>query len=92
MICSDNFDYNQLLEISQRLDKLILEEVKKNIYVKNVLGDECLSELDIVIDKIQLFEEMYDSMRIVDPVKKEVLELKKDILCKTNSECYKLLV
>lgn len=51
-----------------------------------------MSELDIVIDKIQLFEEMYDSMRIVDPVKKEVLELKKDILCKTNSECYKLLV
>ncbi|MDF2520699.1 MAG: putative signal transduction protein [Clostridia bacterium] len=49
-----------------------------------------MNEFDIIADKVKLFEKMYDVMRIVDPMKKEVLELKEGVLCKIESECYKL--
>ncbi len=47
-----------------------------------------MSEYDIILDKIKVFEKMYDVMRIVNPVKKEVSELREGILCKKEFTCY----
>lgn len=88
MICSDDCDRDQLMQNSQELDKLIFGAVKKNAYVKNVLGYELMSEFDEIIEKMHLFEKVYNTMRIVDPVKKEVLEVKKGTLCSKGFECY----
>lgn len=88
MIVSDNCDRDQLLEKSQELDKLILEEVKKNVYAKKMLGNELVSEFYTIVDKLQSIEHVYDVIRIVHPVKKEVLELKEGILHKKDFKCF----
>lgn len=56
----------------------------------NSVSEDIMSEFDIIIDKIQLFQKMYDSMRIVDPARKEILEFKENALFKIDSKCYKL--
>lgn len=50
-----------------------------------------MDEIYNIIDKVQLFEKMYDSMRIVDPVEKLVFEIQGGQLCKKKYECYRLL-
>lgn len=88
MISSENCDTNELVRKSQELDELIYEELKKNIYIKNVLGYEYMKEFNAVLDKIHEIKRMYDLIRIVDPLKNEVLDLKADELCTTDSNCY----
>lgn len=88
MISSDHFDYNSLVEISQELDEFILEALKESIFINNVVGYEHKHEFSMLINKIQQFEEVYDFMRITDPIKKEVLELKQGAFYFEDSECY----
>jgi hypothetical protein len=78
MITSDYFDDMELLKRSQEMDKLILQSVKESRFLRDVLGEKLMKEFDIIIDKLQLFEKMYERMRIVDPVRKKVLEIKGD--------------
>jgi len=47
-----------------------------------------MEEFDITLVKLQLFEKMYESMRIVDPVSKKVLEIKENVLCEVDTICY----
>ena len=47
-----------------------------------------MEELEILMDKLQIFKKMYQSMRIVDPVGKKVLALKDDNLINLNISCY----
>ncbi|HZJ57803.1 MAG TPA: GGDEF domain-containing protein [Clostridia bacterium] len=49
-----------------------------------------MQELDIVLDKLHIFEKLYDVMRIVDPIRKKVLELKGDQFFDADIPCYKL--
>lgn len=88
MISSENCDTNELVRKSQELDELIYEELKKNIYIKNVLGYEYMKEFNAILDKIYAIEKMYDFIRIVDPIKNEVLDLKIGKLCKSDLQCY----
>lgn len=50
-----------------------------------------MGDIEIIIDKIQLFEKTYDFMMVVDPIRKKVLKVEKGSLFKDDIECYKLL-
>ncbi len=91
MLDSDNYDSKILLEKSQELDKLIVQTAKESIYADNVLGHDFTNEFNSTLQNIQLFKKMYDSMRIIDPVKKEVLEIKENQLLRKEYECYTTL-
>ncbi|RJR06279.1 GGDEF domain-containing protein [Candidatus Parcubacteria bacterium] len=47
-----------------------------------------MQELEILLDKLLIFEKMYQAMRIVDPIGKKVLELRENELCEDDSACY----
>ncbi len=47
-----------------------------------------MNEIDITIDKVELFEKIHDSMRIVDPVNKEVFEIADGKMFKKEYKCY----
>ncbi len=88
MIVSEGIDDLELLKMSQDMDKLILQSVKESNFAREVLGERLMKEFDIIVDKLQLFEKMYERMRIVDPVGKKVLEIKGEELLETNLACY----
>lgn len=88
MIVSEHTDKAELLKKSQELDKLILLAIRENNFINTVLGDKLMKEFEIVVDKLQLFEKMYDTMRIIDPVSKRVLDVKGHKLCETDTACY----
>lgn len=90
MIVSDNYDSDFLVQKSQELDKLIVQAMKEKNFAKRVFGNDYVYEFELVVDKIKAFDKMYDSMRIVDPIKKEVLEIKEGDLRKVKSFCYKI--
>lgn len=94
IIVSENYDPEYLVEKSQELDILIVQAIKEMNFIKKVFGDNFVSEIEEfeevenIIDKIKRFEKNYYSMRIVDPITKEVLELKKGDLYKFDFRCY----
>lgn len=88
MIISEQHDHIELLNRSQDMDKLILQAVRKDNFGREVLGERAMKEFDIIIDKFQLFEKMYESMRIIDPVSKKVLEIKGNELLVEDFVCY----
>ena len=73
-----------LLRKSQEMDLLILQSIKRSNFALISLGDENISEFDTIIDKLQLFDNIYQSMRIVDPVRKIALEMNGNEICGTN--------
>jgi two-component system, cell cycle response regulator len=89
LIVSENCDYEYLVQKSQELDVLIVQALKEMNFVKKVFDNENINNFDIITDKLRRFEKIYDSIRIVDPVKKEVLELKEDGLYGIGTCCYK---
>lgn len=89
MISSDNYDYDKLVQLSQELDVLIVEDLKISMYVKKVLGCEVSEQFNKLINKIELVEGNYKYVRIVDPINKEVLSLKGDESEKNQFECYR---
>jgi two-component system, cell cycle response regulator len=46
--------------------------------------------IDVVIEKLSLFEKMYDIVRIVDPVKKKVIAIKDNESKDIDDKCYAL--
>mgnify|MGYP000692618523 CR=1 FL=1 len=90
MIVSDNYDSEFLVQKSQELDKLIVQAMKEKSFVKKVFGNDYVNEFELLVDKIKAFDKMYDCMRIVDPINKEVLEIKEGQLRKIKSFCYKI--
>ncbi|NLM34799.1 MAG: aspartyl-phosphate phosphatase Spo0E family protein [Clostridiales bacterium] len=89
MICSENYDYDKLVELSQKLDVLIVEDLKISMYVKKVFGCEVSEQFNKLINKIELVEGNYEYVRIVDPINKEVLSLKGDEREINQFECYR---
>ncbi len=73
-----------LLRKSQEMDLLILQSIKKNNFALIILGEENINEFDIILDKLELFGNAYQSMRIVDPVRKKTLELGESESCETE--------
>lgn len=47
-----------------------------------------MKEFDMIKDKTELLEKIYDHIRIIDPVNKEILELKEGELVNTYTHCY----
>lgn len=90
MLCSENYDQQQLLQKSQELDKLLYDEIKKSEFVKNTIGREHMKEFDRIINKFQEYESVYDTMRIVQPKTKEVFHIKDGGLHKLKSSCFEL--
>lgn len=43
-----------------------------------------------ILDKLEFFHKMYDVVRIVDPVRKKVLNIKGDQFFEADIPCYKL--
>ncbi|WP_300382375.1 Spo0E family sporulation regulatory protein-aspartic acid phosphatase [Clostridium sp.] len=92
IIVSENYDADYLIKKSRELDILIVQALKEMNFAKKIFGNRSISEFyefDIMLDKIKRFEKNYNSMRIVDPITKEVLEIKKDELYKVDNSCYK---
>ncbi|MBU3144874.1 GGDEF domain-containing protein [Clostridium sp. CF012] len=88
LIVLEPHDDMDLLNKSQEMDLLILQSIKRSNFVSIIMGDEHINEFDIIIDKLQLFEKIYQSMRIVDPVRKKALELNESQLCETDVICH----
>lgn len=84
LIILEPHDDMVLLRKSQELDLLILQSIKRRNFAEIILGDENINEFDIIIDKFQLFENVYQSMRIIDPVRKIALEMNGNEICGTN--------
>lgn len=47
-----------------------------------------MGEFDIVLNKLQLFEKIYHTMRVVNPVSKKVLEVKESEVSQMDLICY----
>lgn len=82
---------DELLKKSQELDKLIVKSMKIKNYARNVLGNELNDEFEKVMEKLYHFESMYQSMRILDPVRKRVLILSENEAIETDLKCYDYL-
>lgn len=91
IIVSENYDADYLVEKSQELDILIVQALKEMNFTKKVFGDNLISEFDTFLDEIKMVESKYHSIRIVDPLIKEVLEIKKGELYTTDFRCYKFM-
>ena len=94
LIISENYDSDYLVQKSQELDILIVQAVKEMNFAKKIFGDEFLTqanEFQSIIDRIKMFEKKYYSIRIVDPIMKEVLDLKKGEIYLSGFKCYKFL-
>lgn len=87
MMILETYDDMELLNKSREMDLLILQSIKKSNFVRLTLGYEYMNEFDIIIDKLQLFEKIYQSMRIVDPVSKRALELNESELGEMEVIC-----
>lgn len=44
-------------------------------HICELVEDEMISEWEGLLDKLQIFEKMYQTMRLVDPVAKKVLTI-----------------
>lgn len=90
MIISCKYSTEELLKVSQKLDLLILESMKEKAGVTDVIlvEDEMMSEWENILDKLQVFEKMYEVMRIVDPVNKKVQQVKKGQVDVGENTCY----
>lgn len=90
MIISGNYSEEDLLKVSQELDVLVVRAMReKTGQVGSMLvEDESICEWDGLLDKLQIFEKMYQEMRIIDPVTKKVLELTEGELCGGEHACY----
>ncbi|HBR02955.1 MAG TPA: GGDEF domain-containing protein [Ruminiclostridium sp.] len=88
MITSDGFNREELAGRSQELDRLLLFFMQKNNYYKTVFGNRNRKEFDDFFEKLLHFDKLYDSIRIVDPVKKKVFEVKNAELFETDFVCY----
>ncbi|MBZ9688531.1 GGDEF domain-containing protein [Clostridium estertheticum] len=91
LIVLEPHDDMDLLNKSQEMDLLILQSIKRSNFVTIIMGDEHMNEFDIIIDKLQPFEKIYQSIRIVDPVRKKALELNESQLCETDVICHEFL-
>lgn len=88
IIVSENYDADYLVEKSQELDILIVEALKEMEFSKKVFGHDFVKEFDSFLDEIKMVKENYYSIRIVDPVTKEVLKLKEGKLHIIDGYCY----
>ncbi|MBC7959742.1 MAG: 1-phosphofructokinase [Vallitaleaceae bacterium] len=79
-----------ILKKSQVLDEYILqsmlEDELKNTFSE--LGESTLDELMLFLDKIQIFQEMYQSIRLVDPMTKKVFDLKANEIIESEHICH----
>ncbi len=82
---------DELLKKSQELDKLIVKSMKIKNYARNVLGNELRDEFEKVMEKLHYFESMYQSMRILDPIRKRILILSENEAFETDLKCYDYL-
>jgi len=88
LIILEHHDDIDLLNKSREMDLLILESIKRSNFAAIIMGDEGIDEFDIIIDKLELFEKIYQSMRIVDPVGKKTLELNGKEIYGTDVICH----
>jgi diguanylate cyclase (GGDEF)-like protein len=92
MIISVDFDRKKLLDKSMELDILIIESMReKQGIIRNsfIAADETIEDISGLLSKLQIFNEQYEVIRIVDPVRKKVLIMKENLLCETDLICYK---
>lgn len=89
IIVSENYDADYLVEKSQELDILIVQALKEMNFTKKVFGDNSIDEFDTFLDEMKMLENKYHSIRIVDPVTKDVLQIKKGEIYTVDFRCYK---
>lgn len=67
----------------------IAGNIQKNNSIKNELNScDCKKDINKLVEKLSLFNKMYNLVRVVDPVKKRVYECKEDNFCELDSYCY----
>ena len=72
MFSSGNHSAEELLKVSKELDVLVVQYYREKSGVSGslIVEGEIISER-CLLDKLQIFERMYQSMRIVAPEKKD---------------------
>lgn len=88
MLISGNASKEEILKVSNELDILIVEAIKKKRGGSFALSEAKMEELEMLLNKLQVFKKMYQSMRIIDPVAKKVLALTNDELSDLKVSCY----
>ncbi len=88
MILSNDYDPEEILKKSQELDQLVLQALRESHFYKEVLEDKDSLEYGIILDRAAQFKDMYESMRMVDPYRKAVLDLKPVGLAVSDFKCY----
>ncbi|MDF2522935.1 MAG: putative signal transduction protein, partial [Clostridiales bacterium] len=87
MLISGNASKEEILKVSEELDVFIVEALKNRQGSGLAMNGAKLEELEVLMDKLDIFKKMYQSMRIVDPVRKKVLLLKDYKLLDDNISC-----
>lgn len=88
MIISRPPNDEKLLRMSRELDELILQAMRERNFCEKEIGGEKMKEIEAIVNKLLVFEKMYESMRIVDPLRKKVLEIKDNKLCESDEICH----
>jgi len=87
MMTSKDVDKSQLLKASEELDVLIVASMKEQR--KNEEYSEKPSlEIESLVDKLKLFYNAYQSIRIIDPLKKKVYAVVNNELVEKDNHCY----
>lgn len=88
MFTSDAYDPNELLKKSQDLDELIAQEMKAMNTGRFNPAIDYKKEFDIIINNLSLLGNLHDSIRLVDPVHKEVLACEHGTISNMEASCY----
>ena len=88
IIMYDDLDNKELLKKSEEMDRLLLKEIR----MMNLVGGdkEKIVELEKIIDKLEDYKNVYNYIRIINPIYRKVFVLSDDSLVETESPCYEL--
>lgn len=88
MMTSNDVDKSELLKASEELDLLIVASMKDQKKKYDEQNDSMATEIESLVDKLKLFYRAYQSIRIVDPVRKKVYDVINNKLVEQDNHCY----
>lgn len=88
MIANNIVDQQELQKLSEELDVLVLQAMKEKTDEGSAENMLMMEQIEELLNKLELFRKLYQSLRIVDPVTKQVLNLQEDGLQDGGSICH----
>lgn len=90
MMDSNDVSKKELLRASEELDVLIVSSMREQQKEKQILPKEIANELDVLMDKLQIFKKIYQTIRLVDPIGKKVYDINNGKLLDTGAACHNI--